>query len=372
MAGGDMLYGTFLGSPTGIDSGGSVALDAGGNAYLTGQTNVPNFPTTPGAFDRTFNGGYDPFIAKFDPTGSALLYSTYLGGAEYDFTNDLAVDSVGSAYVTGDTSSSNFPVTPGAFDTTPSPSGDAFVTKLNPTGSALAYSTFLGGNDDEAGRGIVVDESGSAHVTGHTYSDNFPVTPDAYDPTFNGLYDAFVTRLNDAGSALLYSTFLGADSGEAGTGVALDSVGNAYVTGETFSRLFPTTPGAFDRTLNDYVDIFLIKLALGEGCVTACLRSTAIDLYARQITPGLFAVAGIVTVEDETGSPAPGALVSATWTFPNGGTQSRAALTNAQGRALFLTFNSGGTYTLTINNITRAGYTFDPANSVLEESITTP
>ncbi|HSN73556.1 MAG TPA: SBBP repeat-containing protein, partial [Anaerolineae bacterium] len=152
------------------------------------------------------------------------------------------------AYVTGGTSSSNFPTTPGAFDTSLNGNGDAFVVKLNATGTGLNYATFLGGGGGDSGNGIAVDGTGRAYVTGLTYSSDFPTPPGAFDPSFNGAYDAFVARLNAAGSGLDCGTFLGGGGNDWGNGIAVDGMGRAYVTGFAASSDFPTTPGAFDPT----------------------------------------------------------------------------------------------------------------------------
>ncbi|HET9866492.1 MAG TPA: SBBP repeat-containing protein, partial [Nitrospira sp.] len=193
-----------------------------------------------------------------------LVYSTFLGGGRLDQGADIAVDSSGSAYVTGATDSVEFPTTVGAFDTTHNGGfDDVFVTKLNPSGSALVYSTFLGGSGNDSGFSIAVDTTGSAYVTGiAAFSPNFPTTVGAFDTTFNGIHDVFVTKLNPTGSALVYSTFFGGDSSDIGRGLAVDISGNAYVTGETFSPNFPTTVGAFDTTFNGdgEFDAFVTKL----------------------------------------------------------------------------------------------------------------
>ncbi|MEW4228872.1 SBBP repeat-containing protein, partial [Priestia megaterium] len=168
---------------------------AGGNAYVTGFTFSADFPTTAGAFDTTYNNNGDAFVTKLNPTGSALVYSTYLGGSDSDQGLGIAVDAGGNAYVTGFTFSADFPTTAGAFDTTYNNNGDAFVTKLNPTGSALVYSTYLGGPDLDEGSAIVVDAGGNAYVTGYTQSANFPTTAGAFDTTYNDNVDAFVAKI---------------------------------------------------------------------------------------------------------------------------------------------------------------------------------
>ena len=171
----DLAWSTYLGD-SGDDAAGGVAVDSAGNAYMTGFTASSNFPTTAGAYDTTYNG-YDAFVAKLNASGSALAYSTYLGGSSNDMAEDIAVDSAGNAYMTGFTASSNFPTTTGAFDTTYNGNGDAFVAELNTSGSALVYSTYLGGSGNDEGWDIAVDSAGNAYVTGDTRPATFPPRP---------------------------------------------------------------------------------------------------------------------------------------------------------------------------------------------------
>jgi len=254
-----LTYSTYL-NGSGDDLGYGIALDASGNAYVTGSTTSPNFPTTAGAFDTTVSST-DVFVTKFNPAGSAPVYSTYLGGGLYDEGRGIAVDADGNAYVTGYTTSSNFPTTVGAFHTTLVGQFDAFVTKLNPTGSALVYSTYLGGNGGEYGNGIAVDAAGNAYVTGETGSTDIVATAGAFQSTPGGQTDVFVAKLNPAGSALIYFTYLGGADGDAGSGIALDASGNAYVMGYTSSSNFPTTTGALQTTFaGGFYDAFVTKL----------------------------------------------------------------------------------------------------------------
>jgi hypothetical protein len=248
----------------GIDVGRGIAVDSSGNAYVIGNTDSADFPTTRGAFQTALSGVQGVFVTKLNPTGSApLVYSTYLGGSKIDVGRGIAVDTLGNAYVTGYTFSTNFPATPGAFQTTfPGGSISIFVTKLNPTGSVLMYSTYLGGSGEEEGLGIAVDSSGNVYATGYTTSTNFPTTPGAFQTTFGGGKDVFVTKINPTGSApLVYSTYLGGNGDDQGYGIAVDSSGNAYVTGYTFSTDFPTTPGGFQTTFpGGRINVFMTKL----------------------------------------------------------------------------------------------------------------
>jgi len=260
--GNGLAYSTFLGGNNG-DISSAIVVDGVGNAYVTGYTSSTDFPTTPDAFDVSYNGGdYDAFVIKLDPAGSTLVYGTLLGGSSSDRAYGIAMDEASSVYMTGDTLSTDFPVTSDAFDMSfnGNPSyWDAFVVKLNPAGSGLIYSTYLGGNASDWGFAIAVDKVNSAYVIGDAFSSDFPTTPGAFS-TGNRL--TFVVKLNSAGSDLAYSTFLGDDSSSnEGCDIAVDWAGNAYVTASTSSGGFPTTPGAFDTSHNGgYFDAFVIKL----------------------------------------------------------------------------------------------------------------
>jgi hypothetical protein len=255
-----LSYSTYLGG-SGDDEASAIAVDASGNAYIAGTTTSTNFPVTAGALLTTAGGGNNGFVAKLNPAGSALVYSTYLGGTGNDGALNIAVDVSGNAYVTGVTASTNFPTTVGAFQTTfGGGTNDAFVVKLNPTGSALVYSTYLGGNSDDSGLGIAVDASGDAYVAGVTASANFP-TMGAFQIAFGGgTSDAIVAKLNPTGSALLYSTYLGGNGADMAFAIAVDASGDAFATGFTASTNFPTTPGAFQTASAGSNDVFVTKL----------------------------------------------------------------------------------------------------------------
>jgi hypothetical protein len=299
-----LFYSTYLGGNS-LDQGFGVAVDSSGNAYVTGQTSSPNFPTTSGAFQTSFGGNYDAFVTKLNATGSALVYSTYLGGNGLDQSVDglgIALDSTGSAYVAGGTTSTNFPTTPGAFQTTLAGQFDAFVTKLNPTGSALVYSTYLGGSGTDECFGIAVDSAGSAYVTGGTRFGNFPTTSGAFQ-TIPGssLVDAFVTKLNAAGSALVYSTYLGGSGDDFGFGIGVDSTGSAYVTGGITSTNFPTTSGAFQTTSGGSFDAFVTKLnVMGSALVYSTYLGGSGDDFASGIAVDSFSNAYLA---GQTSSP---------------------------------------------------------------------
>ncbi|MCW3095463.1 MAG: Cell surface protein [Chthonomonadaceae bacterium] len=262
-----LLYSTYLGgSSTQGDSANSVAVDSSGNAYVTGYTNATDFPITPGAFQTVKHTGSAIFVTKLNATGTALLYSTYLGGSDSNSNiADIAVDINGNAYVTGDTNATDFPVTPGAFQPVKKGSNsNAFVTRINPTGTSLVYSTYLGGSGGERAFGIALDNNGNTYITGSTVSTDFPITPRAFQQVKHGVArsnNTFVTKLNSTGTALLYSTYLGGSypGDNTAKGIAIDSGGNAYVTGDTSSYDFPTTPGAFQTGGRSGSTVFVTK-----------------------------------------------------------------------------------------------------------------
>jgi hypothetical protein len=237
-AGSALVYSTYVGGSDG-EFGNGIAVDSSGSAYLAGYTGSTDFPTV-NAFQPEIAGYSDAFVAKLNPAGSAFVYSTYLGGSAAEGLHglEIAVDASGGAYVAGETASTDFPT----FNPIQAANGggpsDAFVSKLNGTGSALVYSTYLGGSERDLAQGIAVDASGTAYISGTTGSTNFP-TFNPFQAANGGEHDAFVTKLNAAGSAFLYSTYLGGSAGDIGSGVAVDASGRAHVTGYTYSTNFP-------------------------------------------------------------------------------------------------------------------------------------
>jgi hypothetical protein len=315
-----LIYSTYLGGSA-FDSAKSVAVDFAGNAYITGVTHSTNFPTQT-AYNGTLQGGVDAFVVKINPSGSAFVYATYLGGSNGEDENGgqraggIAVDSSGSAYVTGCTNSADFPITALALQVTHGgfANCDVYVTKLSTAGSSLVYSTFLGGSSVDTGNAIAVDDQGNAYIAGeagkfypgssftssghvfvtkinpagsavvfswffggngfenatdiavdsahnvyivgNTYSTNFP-TVNAAQPVIGGgtgaHYDAFVTKIQPDGLGLVYSTYLGGNNAEDASGIAVDNLGNAYITGLTQSLDFPTTINAYQPAYNGTV-----------------------------------------------------------------------------------------------------------------------
>jgi len=248
-------YATYLGG-TGSDTANGIAVDSSGNAYVVGSTSSTNFPIVNPK--QSFSGGNsDVFVAKLNSTGSALTYSTYLGGSQNDSATSVAINSAGNAFVTGYSESSNFP-TASPRQASLQGSRDAIVFELGTTGNTLVYSTYHGGSGDEVGAGIAVDSSGNAYVVGSTTSTNFP-TASAYQSTYKFVSDAFVTKFNSTGSAMTYSTYLGGTDYDEGDGIAVDSSGNAYVTGTTSSTNFPTVSPR-QASSGGFQDVFVTKL----------------------------------------------------------------------------------------------------------------
>jgi uncharacterized protein (TIGR03437 family) len=301
---GDLQYATYFGGRL-DDYASGIALDGSGAIYITGSTHSTDFPVTAAAYQaRSHGGGGEPgfpryggipfsageaFVAKFNPAGTQLVFSTYLGGAQDDLAMGIAVDAAGSAYVTGSTLSADFPTTAGAYQRVNNGAdtfnniffnfGDGFITKFSPDGSSLVYSTLLGGRGDDVSASIVVDSSGNAIVTGSTSSQDFPTTAGAYQRSSRGPFiapvadqlfgDAFVTKLNATGSGLVFSTYLGGTGDDAAFRIALDAGGNIYIAGFTDSPDFPTTRdavqarfggGGMQNEHQDFGDAFLVKL----------------------------------------------------------------------------------------------------------------
>jgi fibronectin type 3 domain-containing protein len=279
----DPLLSTFLGGAGNEGGTGpwdcSLALDGAGNIWVTGHTwdADPDFPTTPDALNLTHNGDQDVYVAQIAPNGSTLLYSTLLGGTDYDTAYALAVDGAGNVWLGGQIGSTDFPTTANALNTSKNAGGDAFLVQLAADGSTLLYSTYLGGDLNDFLTAIAFDEMGNVWFTGATddhASNDFPTTADALNTTHNGpgsSGDIYIAQLAVDGSKLLYSTLLGGTGDEAAWAMALDAVGNVWVTGFTASGDFPTTADALNSSANGGQDVFLALLA-ADG--SALLYST--------------------------------------------------------------------------------------------------
>jgi hypothetical protein len=241
-----IAYSTYLGG-SGYDDVIYTALGDDGSFYVTGVTGSSDLPVTRGTFQQHLSGRVDAFVTKIDPTGTSLEYSTYLGGPRLDVAIGLDVGADGAAYVVGLTASHRFPTTKGGYQRHYNGGpDDAFVTKLDPTGSSIEYSTFLGGSGDDLAFIAPVDDQGNVYVEGWTGSHDFPVTDGAFQHEYGGgKYDAFSTKLDPSGSIPEYSTFIGGTGNDGGWDGDLDAQGRIHLTGSTDSRDFPTTPGAF-------------------------------------------------------------------------------------------------------------------------------
>ncbi len=324
-----LLYSTYLGG-SGLEGADAIAVDAAGNAYITGGTSSAAFPVTAGAFQTRINGDNDAFVTKLDPQGR-IVYSTFLGGPENTQTiliqeegRGIAVDGTGNAYVTGITSSLTFPVTPTAFQLsggsgagprTSIDNYDAFLSVLNADGAALLYSTYIAGNGIEYGDGVAIDRDGNALVTGKTISTNFP-TRNAFQPTYGGtgqitgygtVGDAFIVKLNpfqERDASFVYGSYIGGDAVDAGFAVAVDVAGNAYVTGRTNAgrnptNQFPTTPGAFMESGSPFLAYYFVTKVDPTGALvySTLLGETGGDFAVTNGVTFLHIVRGGIAVD---------------------------------------------------------------------------
>lgn len=390
-SGSALIYSTYLGGNI-FDAASGIALDSSNNVYVTGRTTSPNYPTANAIQATQASPNADAFVTKIDASGSALVYSTYLGGSggeAFDAGFSIAVDASGSAYVTGQTTSTNFPTLnpiQAAFGGG-SPDGDAFVTKIHASGLALVYSTYLGGVDNDIGFEIAVDSAGSAHLTGVTRSANFP-TANPIQPVRKGASDAFVTKLNAAGMAFIYSTYLGGSIEDSGNGIALDSSGNVYIAAGTSSADFPTanpiqgaSGGGIDATVtkfNPFGTAILFSTYLGGSGGDAAL-AIAVDSATSMYITGRTTSTNLPTtnpVQAANGGGqdafvsklAPSVIISGKVTSNGvalsgvtvtlGGSLSATTTTNASGN-YSLAVALGGSYTVTPS---KTGYTFTPSS----------
>src|SRR5580658_1619306 len=269
-----LAFVSYLGG-SGDDYAHAVAIDNSGCAYVVGETGSADFPTL-GPEQASMAGDTDVFVTKWNAAGTGLVYSTYVGGSNRDAAMGVAVDAAGEVYVTGFTYSGDFPITVGALRASFVGDSKAFVLKLNPAGSGLIYSSYLGGSGDDYGAGIAVDSAGEAHIAGYTASVDFPTTTGAFQQYYGGgSYDGFLAKLNAAGSALVFATYLGGIGNDTAAGVALDPSGNIYVTGQTQSTNFPTLNPL--QATSSESDAFVVKMnASGQVQYSTYLGGTGL------------------------------------------------------------------------------------------------
>jgi len=333
-AGTQLIYSTYLGG-SGTDGATSIALDTTGNVHLTGVTSSINFPLAH-PLQGTFGGGdLDAFVTKLNAVGTQLIYSTYFGGGGSDRGFRLAVDRNGNSYVAGDTDSANFPVR-GPLQDFSGGSGDAFIAKFSPAG-VLSYGTYLGGTGLDGATAIAVDAAGRAYVTGYTESANFP-TVNPLPGSVGGGFNAFVTKLNAAGTAIAYSTYLGGSGNDAGFGIAVDPSGSVYVLGQTDSKNFPTVNPSQPNNAGGLFDLFISKLV--------------------DTSPASHDISGLVL------DPQGNALANSTVTIS--GSQSRTTTTGSGGAYAVPNLPAGGSYTVTPS---LSGYAFNPPSRNIEDLV---
>jgi hypothetical protein len=258
-----LLASTFVGGNAG-DSAEALVVDPSGNIFITGTTWSSDFPTTPGAYDPYYSAEGDAFVSKFNSTLSSLLASTFIGGVSTNYGYDIAIDQSGNILVTGETyafPTPDFPVTTGAYDTSPNGKGDVFISKLNSTLNTLLASTLIGGVLNDNVRSMSIDQSGDVVIAGYSESGNYPTTPEAYDPSHNGGYDFYVSKLNSALNILQYSTYIGGTDADYAYSMAIDTAGDVFIVGSSNSAGYPTTPEAYDTTYTGGTDIIISKLS---------------------------------------------------------------------------------------------------------------
>ncbi|MFC1508289.1 SBBP repeat-containing protein [Candidatus Omnitrophota bacterium] len=277
--GSGLVYSTFIGgSASDVASG--IAVDSSGNAYITGTSPSSDFPTTYGAYDESYNGGSssnegrgDIFVAMLNASGNSLVYSTFIGGTGDDIGKQIVLDGSNNIHITGQTSSSDYPTTTGAYDEVYNGTNDVVYAKLNSTFSNLLYSTFIGGSSNEIGNNIALDSTGNIHICGNTSSSDFPTSSGAYDETYNSSWDGFITKFNPSGN-IIFSTYLGGSGNDGIYNQDVDDSGNIYLAGYC-STGFPTTTGAYDETHNG---------AEQEGFISKINASGNLLLYSTFIT----------------------------------------------------------------------------------------
>lgn len=257
-----LLASTYIGGSS-TDALKYMGVDQNGDVYLTGNTGSYDFPTTPGAYDEIYDSGSDVFVSKFSSDLTTLSASTFLGGSDNEEASSLAIDQNGNVYITGETFSTSFPSTSGAYDEIYSGGGDVFISKLNSDLTSLLSSTFLGVAESDSAGSIILDLNGNVFITGATRSTDFPTTPGAYREVISDGLDLFISKMDSNLTNIIASTFLGGDDFDDGKIIALDQSGNVYVAGDTTSPDFPTTPNAHSQTFQSLPgepDLFVLKI----------------------------------------------------------------------------------------------------------------
>lgn len=281
-----VLHASLIGG-SGQEESKAISLDAQNNVHVTGWTNSHDFPTSSGVIAPAFNGEFDAFLLKINTITPTLQLATYLGGDGEDRGQGIAVDHSGHIYITGLTASADFLATPDSFDPSYNNGRDAFLTKLNPTGTHISYSTFLGGNNEDAANGLTLDDSNFAYIIGETHSANFPTTINAISPTLSGERAAFVTILDESGQHLAYSSFVGGSDWDQGFGVATLGDGRVTLTGATRSNDFPVSVNGFDSTHNGDYDVFVTSFNPGaQFTAVANLVTNPLHIQFTNLTPG--------------------------------------------------------------------------------------
>jgi hypothetical protein len=339
-----LVYSTYLGG-TGDDQGNVIAVDPSGNVYVVGNTASTNFPTTTPYQGSNAGGTTDVFVAKLNATGSAIIYSTYLGGSALDAATGLAIDSSGNVYIGGSTASTNFPMA-SAIDSSESGTSDAFITKLNAAGSALVYSTYLGGTVGETIRALTIDTSNNVYVAGFTSSSDFP-TVAPFQAASGGVNDVFVAKLNSTGTTYLFSTYLGGSSTDEPFGIAIDSSSNIYIAGRTSSTNFPTSSPFQASNAGGAFDAFVTKMnPAGSALTYSTYLGGTLQDYARGLAVDTAGSAYLVGFTSSTNFP-----TSSPFQASNGGGQDAfISKFNPAGSALTYSTYLGGTGSEDINN----------------------
>jgi hypothetical protein len=369
--GSSLSYLTYIGGSDGVgtidglnDHGTGIAVDAAGNAYVTGYTETKDFPTTPGAFQPASGGATDGFVTKLNPSGSALVYSSYLGGNSSELNSSIALDATGAAYVAGGTSSADFPVK-NALQPASKGFEDLFLTKVAPDGKSLEYSTYLGGSSTENGyeANVAVDAAGNAYLAASTYSRDYPTTPGSYLPaskTPAGFFstDAVVSKVAPGGAALVYSTYLGGTRADLTFGLALDAAGQVHVAGLTDSEDFPTQNALYPTARDPQGNGFLTKLnAAGTGLVySTYLSGTPRGACGSQSISGLVVCGGELATAVATDAAGNAYVTGNTTSLdfptpsdpiqsgPNGPSDAYVIKLNPAGQALYSTRLGGSSY----------------------------